>query len=218
MRVCCRHAALRRPVARVSCPSFACLHCTGTRGQRIFLGTSAALSDACDSTRHGSACFGGASDGFHDHGQRREADRRCRRRHAAAVGAARRPRPEGHQVRLRRRPVRRLHGASRRRAGALLPDAGLQRSATPRSPPSRASAHDPVGQQVQAAWIELDVPQCGYCQAGQIMSATALLSQTPQPDRRRHRRGDERQPLPLRHLHAHPRGHQAGRRHAQPKA
>ncbi|WP_305988247.1 (2Fe-2S)-binding protein [Roseibium sp. MMSF_3544] len=34
---------------------------------------------------------------------------------------------------------------------------------------------------VQAAWNELDVPQCGYCQSGQIMAATALLSETPKP-------------------------------------
>ncbi len=34
---------------------------------------------------------------------------------------------------------------------------------------------------VQKAWIELDVPQCGYCQSGQIMSAVALLAKTPQP-------------------------------------
>jgi isoquinoline 1-oxidoreductase alpha subunit len=34
---------------------------------------------------------------------------------------------------------------------------------------------------VQAAWIEHDVPQCGYCQAGQIMSATALLKSNPKP-------------------------------------
>ncbi|MBS0365440.1 MAG: (2Fe-2S)-binding protein [Proteobacteria bacterium] len=34
---------------------------------------------------------------------------------------------------------------------------------------------------VQKAWIELDVPQCGYCQSGQIMSAAALLAQNPQP-------------------------------------
>jgi aerobic-type carbon monoxide dehydrogenase small subunit (CoxS/CutS family) len=34
---------------------------------------------------------------------------------------------------------------------------------------------------VQAAWIEHDVPQCGYCQAGQIMSATALLAANPNP-------------------------------------
>jgi isoquinoline 1-oxidoreductase alpha subunit len=34
---------------------------------------------------------------------------------------------------------------------------------------------------VQRAWIELDVPQCGYCQSGQIMSAAALLRQNPRP-------------------------------------
>ena len=40
---------------------------------------------------------------------------------------------------------------------------------------------DPVGRQVQAAWVELDVAQCGYCQSGQIMAATALLKATPHP-------------------------------------
>ncbi|BAK66297.1 MULTISPECIES: (2Fe-2S)-binding protein [Sphingobium] len=39
----------------------------------------------------------------------------------------------------------------------------------------------PVGRKVSEAWTELDVPQCGYCQAGQIMSATALLSAKPSP-------------------------------------
>lgn len=34
---------------------------------------------------------------------------------------------------------------------------------------------------LQVAWQEVDVPQCGYCQAGQIMSAAALLAQTPRP-------------------------------------
>lgn len=34
---------------------------------------------------------------------------------------------------------------------------------------------------LQQAWDELDVPQCGYCQAGQLMAAAALLSRTPQP-------------------------------------
>ena len=38
-----------------------------------------------------------------------------------------------------------------------------------------------VGRRVQAAWKDLDVPQCGYCQAGQIMSATALLATNPTP-------------------------------------
>ena len=34
---------------------------------------------------------------------------------------------------------------------------------------------------LQQAWMEIDVPQCGYCQAGQLMSANALLSQNPKP-------------------------------------
>ena len=34
---------------------------------------------------------------------------------------------------------------------------------------------------VQKAWVELDVPQCGYCQSGQIMAAAALLARTPKP-------------------------------------
>jgi isoquinoline 1-oxidoreductase subunit alpha len=38
-----------------------------------------------------------------------------------------------------------------------------------------------VGKKVQAAWMELDVAQCGYCQPGQIMSATALLVQNAKP-------------------------------------
>src|ERR1700749_48311 len=42
------------------------------------------------------------------------------------------------------------------------------------------SAND-LGAKVQKAWIDHDVIQCGYCQAGQIMSATALLTKTPQP-------------------------------------
>ena len=38
-----------------------------------------------------------------------------------------------------------------------------------------------TGKAVQAAWIEIGVPQCGYCQAGQIMTATALLQKNPKP-------------------------------------
>ncbi len=45
---------------------------------------------------------------------------------------------------------------------------------------SRDSGVDPI-HPVQQAWLELDVPQCGYCQAGQIMTAAALLARTPNP-------------------------------------
>jgi len=40
----------------------------------------------------------------------------------------------------------------------------------------------PAGAKVQKAWLELEVIQCGYCQPGQIMSASALLATNPQPD------------------------------------
>jgi isoquinoline 1-oxidoreductase alpha subunit len=39
----------------------------------------------------------------------------------------------------------------------------------------------PAGRKIQQAWIELEVPQCGYCQSGQIMSATALLAAKAHP-------------------------------------
>ena len=39
----------------------------------------------------------------------------------------------------------------------------------------------PAGKRTQEAWIALDVPQCGYCQSGQIMSASALLASHPHP-------------------------------------
>jgi isoquinoline 1-oxidoreductase alpha subunit len=45
-----------------------------------------------------------------------------------------------------------------------------------------AVAATPAGQRITASWAALDVPQCGYCQAGQIMSATALLARNPRPD------------------------------------
>ena len=38
-----------------------------------------------------------------------------------------------------------------------------------------------TGKAVQTAWLEVGVPQCGYCQSGQIMSATALLQKNPKP-------------------------------------
>ena len=39
----------------------------------------------------------------------------------------------------------------------------------------------PAGKKIQQAWVELEVPQCGYCQSGQIMSAAALLAAKPKP-------------------------------------
>ncbi|GAB3383228.1 (2Fe-2S)-binding protein [Spongiibacter taiwanensis] len=47
-----------------------------------------------------------------------------------------------------------------------------------------AMAADAIGQQVQRAWQEMNIPQCGYCQSGQIMAATALLTEIPSPNDR----------------------------------
>ena len=44
-----------------------------------------------------------------------------------------------------------------------------------------AAGEERIGRAVQSAWLALGVAQCGYCQAGQIMSAVALLRSTPQP-------------------------------------
>lgn len=44
-----------------------------------------------------------------------------------------------------------------------------------------AMSSDRVGQAVQSAWVELGVAQCGYCQAGQIMTAVGLLKSNPKP-------------------------------------
>ncbi|MBO1076092.1 (2Fe-2S)-binding protein [Roseomonas marmotae] len=44
-----------------------------------------------------------------------------------------------------------------------------------------AVEQDPVGRRVVEAWVASQVPQCGYCQSGQVMAATALLQQTPKP-------------------------------------
>src|SRR5207249_8353903 len=44
-----------------------------------------------------------------------------------------------------------------------------------------AIGETPAGKQVQQAWLDLEVVQCGYCQSGQIMAATALLAKNPSP-------------------------------------
>jgi len=44
-----------------------------------------------------------------------------------------------------------------------------------------ALADDPIGKRLQKAWIDEDVPQCGYCQSGQLMAAAVLLKEKPNP-------------------------------------
>ena len=79
---------------------------------------------------------------------------------------------------MRDGPLRRLHRARGRQARALLQHA---RRAGQKITTLEGLGTSAVGQQVQAAWAALDVPQCGYCQVGQIMSAAALLAVNPKP-------------------------------------
>ena len=64
---------------------------------------------------------------------------------------------------------------------------------------------------VQVAWTEIDVPQCGYCQAGTDDGGGGAAGQKAQPDGRRYRFRHERQSLPLRNLPAHSEGDPQGR-------
>ena len=101
--------------------------------------------------------------------------------------------------------VRRVHRAPRRPAGALVPDAGVDGRQRARSRPSKACR--PTARiRCSAPGRQIDVPQCGYCQAGQLMSAAALLASIAKPTDADIDTRDDRQPLPLRHLPAHPPG------------
>jgi len=57
----------------------------------------------------------------------------------------------------------------------------ISAAAGKRITPIEAIGATPAGKKIQQAWIELEVPQCGYCQSGQIMSATALLATNSNP-------------------------------------
>lgn len=69
-----------------------------------------------------------------------------------------------------------LDGAATRSCQIPLESVGAQAITT-----IEAIEQDPVGAKVVAAWVGIEVPQCGYCQSGQVMAATSLLKQTPKP-------------------------------------
>ena len=69
-----------------------------------------------------------------------------------------------------------LDGQATRSCQIPIESVGTQSVAT-----IEAIEQDAVGRKVVAAWVALQVPQCGYCQSGQVMAATALLKQTPRP-------------------------------------
>ena len=105
--------------------------------------------------------------------------RRRQSRHAVALGPPRRAGAHRHEIRLRPRPVRRVHGACGRHGRPLLPDRRVDavgKKITTIEGLSPTSTHP-----LQVAWVAEQVPQCGYCQSGQIMSAAALLAKTPRP-------------------------------------
>ena len=111
-----------------------------------------------------------------------------------------------HQIRLRRRPVRRLHGPHRRQGRARLQ---TQVSAVEGKMVVTIEGLSPNSSHpLQKAWIAEEVPQCGYCQSGQIMQAAELLAKAP-TDPPADRRAHGRQHLPLRHLSPHHRRHRA---------
>ena len=64
---------------------------------------------------------------------------------------------------------------------------------------------------LQQAWIDEQVPQCGFCQNGQILTAKALLDQNPNPTDAQIRQGMARHAVPLHDLLPHPGRHQARR-------
>ena len=76
--------------------------------------------------------------------------------------------------------VRRLHGPRERQGGSLLPDTGVGRGEGTQITTIEGLSADGT-HPVQQAWMEIDVPQCGYCQAGQMMSASALLAKNSKP-------------------------------------
>lgn len=69
-----------------------------------------------------------------------------------------------------------LDGQATRSCQVPLESVGTQAITT-----IEAIEQDPVGAKVVAAWVGIEVPQCGYCQSGQVMAATSLLKQTPKP-------------------------------------
>ena len=85
------------------------------------------------------------------------------------------------------------------KAGALLPDDRSPPSPASRSPRLKGLGSPATPHPVQAAFIKEQVPQCGYCTSGMIMSAAALLARKAEADRGRDPRRTRRQSLPLRH-------------------
>jgi isoquinoline 1-oxidoreductase alpha subunit len=70
-----------------------------------------------------------------------------------------------------------VHVDDQPRRSCTLPISALEGGVT-----TIEGASGPVAEALQAAWVARDVPQCGFCQSGQLMSAIALINATPRPD------------------------------------
>ena len=130
-------------------------------------------------------------------------------RHAAPVGDPRAGRPHRHEVRLRRRAVRRLLGAHQRRGAALLLDPRRRREGDRPDRHHRGPVAPTARTRCRRPGRRSTCRNAATASPGQIMAAAALLEEEAEADRRGHRRGDD-QHLPLRHLPAHPRGRAHG--------
>ncbi|CAA9228234.1 MAG: Isoquinoline 1-oxidoreductase alpha subunit, partial [uncultured Acetobacteraceae bacterium] len=143
-------------------------------------------------------------------GERHRTPLRGRPGDAAALVSARRVGPHRHQVRLRPGAVRRLHCPRGRFGRAGLPNAALGRGGRQghdhRGPVAGRRAPGP-GRVARAQRVAVRLLPNGADHAG-----GGVPQGHAEPDGRRHRLGDDRQPVPLRHLPPHPRRHQAGRR------
>ena len=117
-------------------------------------------------------------------GERRSDDVVVRAVQDAARGAARGPRPHRHQARLRARRVRRLRGAGRRRAAALLPGRWRSSARAARSRPSKAWRAAPSCIRCRRRFADLGAAQCGYCTPGMLLTAKALLEREAEADAR----------------------------------
>jgi len=94
------------------------------------------------------------------------------------MGVARRARHDRDEVRLRHGALRRLHVNGVAIRSCITPIDSISTSAITTIEAIGATT---VGARVQKAWLDREVVQCGYCQSGQIMSASALLASKPQP-------------------------------------
>ena len=150
--------------------------------------------------------------GIHAQGQRPLDYCGCARGYAPAVGAPRRSQPEGHQIRLRHRPVRRLHGA----LWAAKPVRSCQtpvRSAADKEVTTIEGLSADGTHPVQLAWQEIGRAAVRLLPGRTDHVGRGAARENAEPHRRGYRRGHERQPLPLRHLPAHSAGDSPGGGH-----